>query len=168
MSSKLAFYFLLGPLSIVATSGAGHLRDTNQSISSSSSKIVMEGWRASAASGFTTVGSTPDVHDCLEQCRLTWSSRNDSPRCRLVSYDLETRICTQFAKDAASANLAFSRNVDSVVAGYSDKQFEYFPKTHFCKMEKPEGGAVMTQLTGYTVRTTTDSIRWTVCTSFVL
>ncbi|GAU90558.1 hypothetical protein RvY_02959 [Ramazzottius varieornatus] len=116
---------------------------------SSSLRIVVEGWMATATSGFVRSGPLSTVNDCLDRCRAAWSL--NLPRCRLVSFDLGTGVCTQLSKDAAKANLSFSRNAEAVVAGYSDKQFDSFSATHYCKMNEAGGGSTLLTLAGHTV-----------------
>ena len=82
--------------------------------------VFVQGWMANATPGFCVGNQASDVHACLQQCRDPWS-----PRCRMVSYNMETSICTQFTRAAATGknSLQFSRNIDAIVAANSEKYF---------------------------------------------
>ena len=97
-----------------------------------SSRIVIQGWTATASSGFTTSEpiSNTDIYSCLENCRINWRT-NAGTRCRLITFNMETGLCSYFTKAAVSSNLTFHRHADMVVAGYSHKKFSLLPNLFY-------------------------------------
>ena len=90
--------------------------------------VFVQWWMADATSISCVGDRASDVYACLQQCRDSWS-----PRCRMVSYNMETGICTKFTKAAATGknSLRFSRNIDAIVAANSEKHFTSMPNTDY-------------------------------------
>ncbi|GAV08790.1 hypothetical protein RvY_18433 [Ramazzottius varieornatus] len=112
------------------------LLDKAFSTSSQSAVVIVQGWAANATSGFAVGDRATDVQACLEQCRNSWS-----PRCRLVSYNIETGARVRFTKQSVNVGypdmynqtddswpwpmlLQFRRDNDGIIAAYSQKKFE--------------------------------------------
>ena len=94
---------------------------TSLSTSVYPTSVFVQGWMADATSISCVGDRASDVYACLQQCRDSWS-----PRCRMVSYNMETGICTKFTKAAVTStphSLRFSRNIDAIVAANSEKRF---------------------------------------------
>ena len=91
--------------------------------------VFVQGWMANATPSFFVGDRALDVYACLQQCRDSWS-----PRCRMVSYNMETGICTKFTKTVATGgenSPRSSRNIFSIVAANSEKCFTTVPDTYY-------------------------------------